>query len=286
MEALSDDLERIQSDHSMQSEAKYVEVELKMQDGTSEIIIVPIDGVLYDVVRKHLCLDGSTHRDLEVVFGGELLDEDGSTFGAEGFEDGATLSISWNESHMAMLVPPAASYDEGTTFATRNEGRGCVVRSLDPLGCAGHIAFEVEVFYEGVGHEGIELGVTTSELDFMSPNYNNSYAVLQNPSWVSSDAGCFWCHGDSDRNLSPNGGNWSSTTPNQLKTGDIVRCEVSAEGIMSISVNDLVQVKWDLVSDRQGIMLHGTSIALPCDQPLYAIIGLRAPCKAVSVRRC
>ena len=228
---------------------------------------------------------GSNHRNLEVIFGGEVFHDDGSSFAEQGLEDGASCSVSWDDSYIQLIVPAAATYDDATNIVTRIANRGCVLWSKEPVGCAGNVTFQATVHYDDeYGREGIEIGVTTNAANSAAANsaYENSYAVLQRASWMSSDAGNLWVHGRSERHRNHNGkwitnSTWEHTTPMQLSTGDVVRCEVTAQGVMCIAVNDIPQAEWDLTICDEP---------LPCDMPLYALVGLRHPCKGASVHLC
>jgi hypothetical protein len=144
--------------------------------------------------------------------------------------------------------------------------------SRRPLGVAGQFSYEVAVeMSDKGGHEGVEVGVTTRpEIQ------HTTYAVLfRNDAWISSDAGNLWMGGSGD----PQAGKWQNTSPNALKTGDLVRLTVEEDGAMTVMVNGVMQAHW---SPETQAISSGSSI--PLDTPLYALVGMRDPCRGVRGR--
>ena len=67
-------------------------------------------------------------------------------------------------------------------------------------------------------------------------------------------------------------GQWGTTRPINLKAGDVVQITVRSSGALEVHCNGEFQVVW-----------HAARI--PIDQPLYAIVGMRAPAVAFSLRQ-
>lgn len=163
--------------------------------------------------------------------------------------------------------------------------RGGVVLSKFPIpwleeagaGPQAEGAYTYEVVVDGMqksGSEGVEVGVTTmAPGDVQACVLLCRYAVLFKPSWVSSDAGTFWCKGEGDGTNSHHYDHehWRTTRPSQLVVGDVVRLAVMESGAMEVRVNSEVQAMWPNAN-------------VPTDGPLYALVGMRQPCDAVSVR--
>lgn len=200
--------------------------------------------------------------------------------------EGLTLTavvemVPWYLSTVAKGQSATMLYEEGSEHpvaARRNGGRsGAVVMSNHPVPwleaatTGGEGAFSFEVVVDGMesrGHEGLELGVTTLPPEDATSSFSD-YAVLCQNTWVSSDAGRLWVNGDTKDDMRPQ--YWSSTTPNKLKVGDVVRFSVLEAGDIEIQVNGEEQVLW-------------RPAGVPASEPLYAIVGMRAPCSAVTVR--
>lgn len=156
---------------------------------------------------------------------------------------------------------------EDKTTIRRLEGQGVVACSLDPIPVIeGVAAFEVvinEMDRSGAS-EGVEIGITDSPPDKVL--MHQGYAVLAKSSWVSSDAGCLWIHGNKQYKQPV----WSETKPNQLKAGDVVQLTVFPDGCLQIDVNGRLQAEWNA--------------DIPRETPLYALVGLRAPCQVVTAQ--
>jgi len=177
-----------------------------------------------------------------------------------------TSSVSYRHP-LAMWIPEEAVMDKDARMIRRISGYGAVLSTKDPVGIAGSCAFEVLVDYSAEqGSEGVEVGVTTSPGLPVPLNEDTGYAIKAKNSWVSSDAGSLWVKG-SKRINQPK---WKHTCPSDLCSGDIVRVEVSKAGNISLFVNDMHQVTW-----RQTLVPKGT--------PLYALVGLRAPCCGATI---
>lgn len=162
------------------------------------------------------------------------------------------------------------------TSIKRLEGQGVVALSIDPIPVIDGVpVFEVvinEVDQSG-SLEGVEIGITHNPREGL--RMHPGYAVLTRPSWVSSDAGCLWIHGQKQYELDA----WLETTPTELKAGDVVRLTVLPEGGLQIDVNGRMQAKW-----TAGSQLEREADWPSTTQPLYALVGLRAPCLAVTAQ--
>ena len=99
-------------------------------------------------------------------------------------------------------------------------------------------------------------------------NAVHDYCAQVYPSWISSDSGSLWVNG---RPLY-NEGQWATTRPVNLKPGDVVQVVVLATGALEIHCNGVHQVTWQ-------------AARVPIDRPLYAIVGMRAPAVAFSIRQ-
>lgn len=165
--------------------------------------------------------------------------------------------------------------------ARRRHGRGGVVFSNQPVpwhkneaeeGDEGSWAFEVIIDeMTDTGYEGVELGVTDSRTSIE----DHSYAVLHSSSWVSSDAGTLWIHrnGDSPATNHYPFEHWRSTSPRWLKVGDVVSFRVFRTGGIEVRVNGEIQAEWP-----------DAKVKIEDSRPLYAIVGMRAPCAGVTIR--
>lgn len=150
--------------------------------------------------------------------------------------------------------------------AKRTTGDGAVVQSETPIPqINGTVSFDVVIGeIKATDSEGVEVGVTTAAPGELR-NVQGGYAVQTTPSWVSSEAGHCWIDGaDSERS------SWKTRRPNNLIVGDRVRFCVLSTGAIEISVNGEQQVHWEA--------------DVPIDQPLYAVVGLRLQCIAVTLR--
>jgi hypothetical protein len=87
------------------------------------------------------------------------------------------------------------------------------------------------------------------------------------PNWISSDSGSLWISGRSKYDQ----GQWATTRPIQLAVGDVVAVSVHACGDLEVHCNGVWQVRW-------------AAARVPTDQPLYAIVGMRAPAAGVALR--
>eukprot|EP00930_Biecheleria_cincta_P029782 TRINITY_DN20675_c0_g1_i1.p1 TRINITY_DN20675_c0_g1~~TRINITY_DN20675_c0_g1_i1.p1 ORF type:complete len:211 (+),score=38.79 TRINITY_DN20675_c0_g1_i1:40-672(+) len=107
--------------------------------------------------------------------------------------------IPWRFSEVTGFGLSFEKHDDGQdkTTITRLEGRGVVACSVDPIPWIdGVAAYEVVIneMDKSGASEGVEIGVTDSPPDRLK--MHEGYAVLATPSWVSSDAGCLWIHGN------------------------------------------------------------------------------------------
>jgi len=300
--ALDEDITRVESSHSIDqaSVTEEIEVEIRDQaDGRVERYTTRPDAPVHSAIREALSLPDCCS--LGVTFGTDTIEDDGSCFEANGVDDGGRLLVTVTMRHMeleygrsvklltggAAIEDPGveplcqrvfSSFDDGTPVfvKTTTRGGGLMV-SASPLGCAGDVSFEVEVGYilredkhQNVArmNEGIEIGVTT-EMGVQ----REDYAVLYQNSWVSADDGGLWSNGGSCRRNEDVKKHWATTKPSQLVSGDVVRCEVKANGLMVVTVNGGQEAAWPL-----------NTVGLPLDVPLYALIGMRNPCAAVSAR--
>jgi len=280
--ALEQDIERVSSTLSSSEE---LAVNLLLPDGAIVQLWTQPSAVLYVTIVNKLEAASMLPRkwhSLEIVFGGTVLEDDGTSFELQGVDDEARLHVSW-ESQQGIEM----SYFPDTSQRSENMGDvryhktsaslgGATLVSAEPLGSAysGMVAFEVEVEYQGQGHEGIELGVST-----LSDIQNKGYAVLfDREAWVSSDAGRLWVGGNSCRDAEM----WRTTCPNQLQSKDVVQLVMTPCGEIVISVNDQEQARWNLhkLTGRFG------SGSKDLFKPLYAVVGMRKPCWACMVRTC
>ena len=120
----------------------------------------------------------------------------------------------------------------------------------------------------GEGDEGLEVGVTTTPPQRADMNRSEYCAATVMPNWLSSDSGSLWKSG---RPLYGEG-QWATTRPTALKPGDVVALTVLANGTLTVHCNGVLQARW-------------ASADVPTDRPLYAIVGMRAPLKAVLLRQ-
>ena len=95
------------------------------------------------------------------------------------------------------------------------------------------------------------------------------------PNWSSDDSGSLCINGvyyDGEPGNGPNEGQWKTTRPIELKRGDVVLVAVHVAGALEIHVNGIHQVTW-----------HAAQV--PTTSPLYALVSMRAPARAVALRQ-
>ncbi|CAE7316515.1 unnamed protein product [Symbiodinium natans] len=175
------------------------------------------------------------------------------------------------------------SFSRSITFQPSELDSGCMVRAFcseDARGGmaisaeaipwrSGRAAFAVEILGMGTrGHEGLEIGITHRAPETFRAH--PGYAVLSQPSWVSSDAGCLWQNGSKHYDLP----GWATTTPFRLTAGDVVHFSLMANGDIEVHVNGRIQAEWPRTA-------HG---APEYPKPVYALVGLRAPLTGVALK--
>ena len=121
----------------------------------------------------------------------------------------------------------------------------------------------------GPGREGLEIGITDASPE--SFRAHPTYAVLSRPSWVSSDAGRCWRHG---QRVDPRLPEWSDLRPINLKSGDQVQFCLDTTGGIEVYVNGKLQVQWQ----------QSDTGAPSFPKPVYALVGLRSPLMALSLQ--
>ncbi|CAJ1390083.1 unnamed protein product [Effrenium voratum] len=167
----------------------------------------------------------------------------------------------------------------GATIASRDGDHTGGMAMTEALRWADGVAsFEVVIMeMEKFGSEGIEIGITNcSRADGFS--LHQKYAVLSQPSWVSSDAGNLWISGSKQYGAAfpP----WKDVTPRRLQADDVVRLAFYAEtGDMEIYVNEVRQARW---SGEK--MPKSKTLVVSEGQQLYGLVGLRRPLKVARVR--
>ena len=185
-----------------------------------------------------------------------------------------TVPLAYAYSAVALSTLPAARSAtvelERDNVARRVRGSGGSVISAEPIPLeGGEATFEVVIKAQGgEGDEGLEVGVTTCRPDNADMNRSDYCAATIFPNWVSSDSGSLWI----DQRAMYSQGQWATTRPTALKAGDVVQVSVLSSGALRIHCNGVLQACWHAARIPQGV-------------PLYAIVGMRAPLRAVLLRR-
>ena len=155
--------------------------------------------------------------------------------------------------------------------ASRFGGQGGCAMSEEPLvSVDGEFTYEIIIKkYKGHESEGLECGVCDIPPEKVDLSYD--YAASTRGCYISDDAGSLACNGrlmyTSEDDMV-----WKDTQPSNLKNGDVITVTVKANGALEIHYNGKWQVRWDKAQ-------------IDVTKPLYAVVGMRAPCVSVALRK-
>mmetsp|Transcript_29654 Transcript_29654/g.66813 ORF Transcript_29654/g.66813 Transcript_29654/m.66813 type:complete len:296 (-) Transcript_29654:134-1021(-) len=176
-----------------------------------------------------------------------------------------------------LMLKPHEQDPDTLSEAHKEGGGGGIALSAEPIPWReGKASFCVEILNmdgDGRGREGLEIGITDAHpKQGGRPRWvpHSGYAVLCEPSWVSSDAGNFWKDGSKDVGLPP----WKDLKPVNLKQGDVVQFSLLEAGDIEVVVNGTLQVHWPAAATK----------APKYPEEVYGLVGLRDPLRAVSLR--